>query len=228
MCRGTKYCTELGNNPALWDKNIPLPLPSWFKNEIDLFEEVIKKTAAGDVAEGKNILLKIRNEELSYWYCEHGQQSGMFRERELGIKTVKQENIELDKLRSPDKYRMEVFKRDNYTCQYCGIKVVPKEIFAEFSRIVGMDLFRATGTNKERHGIVLAFRANADHVVPWAYGGQTNPDNLVTSCWSCNYGKSGYTLEELGINDPRNRNLNNRDWMGLMNYLPKLKKIPRK
>ena len=148
---------------------------------------------------------------------------GMFRNNELKIETVKK-NVSLDPLRSPDKYRKEVFQRDNYTCQYCGTKVIPKEVFASYSKLVGEDFFRATGTNGERHGIVLAFRANADHVVPWIHGGKTSTENLVTSCWPCNYGKSGYTLEEIGITDPREKKLTNSEWQGLTEYILKLKK----
>src|SRR3989338_10720774 len=139
------------------------------------------------------------NDELRDWYCEHGQMSGRFRNEELKIETEKK-NISLDPLRNPNKYQKEVFQRDHYTCQYCGIRVIPKEILITYSEFVGINLMGKT--NNERHGIVLAFRANADHVIPWTHGGRTNLENLVTSCWSCNFGKTGYTLEEIGINDP--------------------------
>ena len=104
------------------------------------------------------------------WYCEHGQISGTFRKKVLKIDTQKPNNLILDTLRAPDKYANEVFMRDAYTCQYCNMRVLPKEIFAIYSKIVGAHIFKATGTNNERHGIVLAFRANADHVIPWTHG----------------------------------------------------------
>lgn len=222
MCRGRKYCTELDSNPKLWSKHSPLIPPEWFNDELDIFIDAIRLATEGKIAESIQLLSKIRSDKLREWYCEHGQMSGMFRNNELGIET-EVKNVSLDPLRSPDKHRSEVFQRDNYTCQYCGLRVIPKEVFAAYSKLVGVDLFRATGTNGERHGIVLAFRANADHVVPWNYGGQTSPENLVTSCWSCNYGKSGYTLEEIGISDPRDQKLTNPGWQGLSEYIPKLK-----
>lgn len=222
MCRGKKYCSELDADSRKWSKFSPLLPPEWFSDELDLFVDAVRAASEGKVKESIEILSKIKSDELREWYCEHGQMSGMFRSNALGITTA-DSDARLDALRSPDKYRKEVFQRDGYTCQYCGMRVVPKEVFSAYSKLVGEDFFQDTGTNNERHGIVLAFRANADHVVPWNYGGLTNPDNLITSCWSCNYGKSGYTLEEIGLNDPRERKLSNGEWLGLTECVSKMK-----
>lgn len=47
--------------------------------------------------------------------------------------------------------------------------------------------------------------------------------NLVTSCQSCNYGKYNYTLEQLGLDDPRIRPPSPfSDWTGLTEYVPLL------
>lgn len=59
--------------------------------------------------------------------------------------------------------RFEVFKRDKFTCQYCG---------------------RTPPT------VVL----HCDHVVAVANGGDNDPNNLVTSCFDCNLGKSDRPL----------------------------------
>ncbi len=224
MCRGKQVCSELNSNPELWSKSAPLVPPAWFNVEIEKFSKAVQAAVNGDKMKSIKLLSKIKSNELRDWYCEHGQMSGLFRNNELDVETAKN-NAALDLLRSPDKYRKEVFQRDNYTCQYCGMRVVPKEVFDTYSKFVGINFFRSTGTNSQRHGIVLAFRANADHVVPWTHGGRTNLENLVTSCWSCNYGKSGYTLEEIGINDPREKKLTNLKWQGLSEFILKLKKL---
>ncbi len=216
MCRGKKQCVELGTDISLWNKKSPLQPPKWFNNEIKLFEIAFELALQNKIRESIDILSKIRDLDLRSWYVEHGQLSGRFRNRELEIKIQKSKNILLDKLRSPDKYRKEVFERDNYTCQYCGGKVIQKEIFKKYENLVGKKYFRATGTNAERHGVVLAFRANADHVIPWPHGGKTNSKNLVTSCWSCNYGKSGYALKEIKLDNPRDNSFSNNDWNGLV------------
>jgi hypothetical protein len=60
-------------------------------------------------------------------------------------------------------------------------------------------------------------------VVHHAAGGLTNAENLVTACWSCNFGKADYTLEEIGLEDPRLRPPKTLDdWDGLMSLVPQL------
>lgn len=227
MCKGQKKCTELGIEPIFWDKKSPLPPPSWFKNEINLFSEAVRLATIGDIDNSLKLLLKIKSNNLRIWYCDHGQVSGRFRNRILKIPKSGNLSSGLDPLRSPDKYSEEVFKRDNFTCQYCSGKVIPKEVLNIYSKIIGEEFFRATGTNLERHGIILAFRANADHVTPWKYGGVTNAENLVTCCWSCNYGKAGYSLKEIMVDNPKRNNFNNSGWSGLTEYLSDLKRVYR-
>jgi len=53
-------------------------------------------------------------------------------------------------------------------------------------------------------------------VDPHSRGGRTDPSNLVTACWACNYGKSSYTLTELGMEDPRRRVPALTAWNGLL------------
>lgn len=59
--------------------------------------------------------------------------------------------------------RFEIFKRDQFTCQYCG------------------------GTPPS---VVL----HVDHIHPVSLGGKNDKSNLVTSCSSCNLGKSDVPL----------------------------------
>ena len=61
--------------------------------------------------------------------------------------------------------RMEVFKRDSFTCQYCGSKA-PECIL------------------------------HIDHIKPVSKGGTNDIFNLITSCISCNLGKSNKELSD--------------------------------
>lgn len=61
--------------------------------------------------------------------------------------------------------RFEVFKRDSFTCQYCGGKAP---------------------------SVVL----NVDHIRPVSDGGTNDILNLVTSCFTCNNGKSDRKLTD--------------------------------
>jgi len=60
--------------------------------------------------------------------------------------------------------RFEVLNRDNFTCQYCG--------------------------RTPQDGIKLV----VDHRNPVSNGGETKFDNLITSCFECNAGKSNFIL----------------------------------
>jgi hypothetical protein len=63
------------------------------------------------------------------------------------------------------KLRFEIFKRDKFTCQYCG-ESAPKVIL------------------------------HIDHIYPLSKGGENDIMNLITSCQSCNAGKSNKILSD--------------------------------
>lgn len=65
------------------------------------------------------------------------------------------------------KTRFEIFKRDSFSCQYCG----------------------ATPPSVTLH---------VDHIHPVSKGGGNENSNLVTSCSSCNVGKSDIPLDIVG------------------------------
>lgn len=67
--------------------------------------------------------------------------------------------------------RENVYARDGYSCQYCGIR---------FEK----------GQHREM---------TWDHVVPRAQGGVTKWDNVTTACFSCNQKKGNRTPEQSGM-----------------------------
>lgn len=146
-----------------------------------------------------NLEVKIKN-----WFVIHAQNSGEQRFRNLGHKKESKVDFEVDPVRSVSRFEAEVYARDNLRCRYCQNKLLPLNSLKIIERALGKDIFNVSGnTNQLRHGYVYVVRATADHVVPHNRGGRTNLENLVTSCWACNYGKGGYTLEEIGLDDPR-------------------------
>ncbi len=73
------------------------------------------------------------------------------------------------------KLRWDVFKRDNFTCQYCGRNVKDDKIKLE-----------------------------ADHIIPRSKKGKTIMNNLITSCFECNQGKKVDLLDLRTKNKIRN------------------------
>lgn len=223
MCRKAKSCVLLGDDPSAWSRTVPLQPPSWFEQQLDIFRESAERAAHGRRDEAISILRTIKSDEMRYWFDEHGQMSGLHRKRKLGIAPPVVGVEELDPLRSPARFEKQVFERDCYTCRYCGLRTLAKEVLTAFERAVGLTEFRTQGTNVQQHGIVLAFKIVADHVMPHAYHGRTALDNLVTACPSCNYGKFNYTLEQLGLDHPCERPPSNSGWDGLTSLVSGLK-----
>jgi 5-methylcytosine-specific restriction endonuclease McrA len=60
--------------------------------------------------------------------------------------------------------RRSIFKRDNWTCQYCGQCVV----------------------QYKANGWLSGNEATLDHVIPLSHGGSHSVDNVVTACRDCN------------------------------------------
>lgn len=75
------------------------------------------------------------------------------------------------------KLRFEVFKRDKFTCQYCGKSAASADVLIEARPI------SAAGS-----GLHL------DHVDPVKLGGDNDITNLITACVTCNLGKGATPL----------------------------------
>lgn len=224
MCRGKKYCAELDKNWQEWDADCPLRRYSWFDQELDLFLEAVEVFINGDQDACLSILSGIKSTELQMWSVEHGQMAGMHRANHLNMaKPIPVPVDSRDPLRSPRRYEAAVFQRDGWRCRYCTGRLVSNTFFSLFIKVLDHECFRKGPTNMDTHGIIHIFNPVADHVVPWNLGGMTNEENLVSSCGPCNYGKAGYTVEQMGIGDPRDRPPIRDDWDGLLSRVPALK-----
>jgi HNH endonuclease len=107
--------------------------------------------------------------------------------------------------------------RDGWRCRFCGCRVVLPQ---------ARDRMRAAlpgairwGEQQGWHAAFYALTASPDHVVPQAQGGSNHPDNLVTACWPCQFGRNGWSLEEVGLIDPRARPPVADGWDGLARLL---------
>lgn len=47
--------------------------------------------------------------------------------------------------------------------------------------------------------VLIAAKGVADHVLPWAHGGRTCPDNLANVCAACNYSRSSTSLDVVRV-----------------------------
>jgi HNH endonuclease len=94
---------------------------------------------------------------------------------------------------------VRVFRRDCWTCRYCGGRTV----FSPVMPLLGVIFpehfpYHSHWKAGQTHPAVAACSAVVDHVVPGALGGAwLEESNLATACWPCNVRKGDLTLEQL-------------------------------
>lgn len=108
-------------------------------------------------------------------------------------------------------------ERDGYHCRFCGIPVIRSEIRNRIKRYYP----NALGWGKrniQRHAAFFAMWVQYDHLLPHAKGGTNLLDNIVVACTACNYGRGGYTLDEVGLANPFLRPVLRSAWDGLESF----------
>ena len=110
-----------------------------------------------------------------------------------------------------------LFDRDGWRCRFCECRVVsPKARSALRAALPGAIPW---SDQEGYHGAFLAMNASVDHVIPHSLGGTNDEQNLVTACWSCQFGRGAWSLEEVGLIDPRLRSPQKDEWDGLTRLL---------
>lgn len=221
MCRGKATCSELGLHPSDWDAYCPLRLPKRYGDTIDIFVSAAHDLTTGNKAACIGKLQSVDNQGITQWYIEHGQMSGFHRKKVLRSPDTLAIPFELrDPIRSPQRLQEAVFNRDNYHCRYCGNRLISQLFFKSFIQKLNSPDFTRGSTNLTTHAVIHIAWPVADHVTPWIAGGRTALDNLVSSCAACNYGKSNYSTDEMGIEDPFKRSPFKSTWDGLSSRIP--------
>lgn len=113
--------------------------------------------------------------------------------------------------------KAQLHQRDGYHCRFCGMPVVRsttrKLIHQAYPQAV------IWGSKEvQQHAAFQAMWAQYDHIVPHAHGGTNDLQNLVLTCAPCNFGRAGYTLQEVAVTDPRTRLPVQSQWDGLERF----------
>ena len=111
----------------------------------------------------------------------------------------------------------ELHRRDGYHCRFCGIPVIRMEIRNRI-REVYREALPWGSNNPEQHAAFQAMWLQYDHLLPHARGGNNSFENMVITCAPCNFGRMNYTLEEVGLIDPRMREPVGSAWDGLERF----------
>ena len=108
-------------------------------------------------------------------------------------------------------------QRDGFHCRFCGIPVVRAEVRKRM-RAAYPQALSWERRNPDCHAAFQAMWAQYNHIVPFKRGGLNNLENLVVSCAPCNFGRMQYTLDEVGLLDPRGREPVRARWDGLERF----------
>lgn len=113
--------------------------------------------------------------------------------------------------------KVVIHQRDGYNCRFCGMPVIRREARTRI-RALYPNALNWGSKEVEQHAAFQAMWAQYDHVVPHAKGGTNDLENLVLTCAACNFGRAGYTLEEVAVSDPRLRPPVRSIWDGLERF----------
>ena len=204
MCRRPAVvCTALGAFPDLWPTGQPLPIPQGAREAAHAVTAAVEAARIGDATAVREVLLPLNQIALQDWFCDHAQHAYRFRAAQFCLEPVVPVAKDLRDRPYPFvAMERDVYHRDEGCCRYCGIRVHLRGDLRRVSELAGDDLFAMGSTNRTRAGAMMFTRATADHVLPVTQGGRTTPDNLVTACWPCQFGKSSFTPEQLGMRSP--------------------------
>ncbi len=205
----------LETNPSAWPSHCLIPYPAEFDSQIDKLGQALK-LANTDPDLSRDIVKSIDSEEMKRWFIDVALKSGAWRAKYSGVSGLDVKNSRRRKVISQKRLEA-LFERDKWRCRYCGIRIAGnRKHFKKFAKSISMPELVSGRTDESRHGIYLMLMASYDHVKPHSEGGSNDESNLVTSCWSCQFGKYKYSLEELGLQNPFKREPEALgDWCGL-------------
>lgn len=113
--------------------------------------------------------------------------------------------------------KQALLARDGHYCRFCGIPVIREEVRKKIAKAYPESLSWQRN-NAGQHAAFQAMWLQYDHLLPHARGGDNSMANMVITCAPCNFGRMDYTLEEVGLADPRTREPVRSEWDGLERF----------
>ena len=112
----------------------------------------------------------------------------------------------------------QIVERDGYHCRFCNIPVIPAAVRTRMAAAYP-DALPWGNSNATQHAAFQVMWLQYDHIIPYARGGASSLENMVVACAGCNYSRMNWTLEEVGMLNPRCRDPVRSLWDGLMRFV---------
>ena len=196
------------------------PIPEIFE-AAELLNQAVDAHLKGRSTEAGKLLMQADMSKVRAWlesiWGKGNPEIWRIRKVESAPKTL--DKNERDSKRKPNKQdERALIERDGYRCRFCGIPVIRAEIRIAMRKHYP-DALEWGNSNSEQHAAFQCMWLQYDHILPHSRGGRTDLDNLAITCSGCNYGRGEYTLEEVGLIDPRTRSISKTNWDGLERFL---------
>jgi hypothetical protein len=198
----------------------PLPYPKKFDEGIDRFVEAVNVADSGNRRQAREMVEAIDHEPMVKWYDETAQHVGSVRLKLFGGESGRRSSGGKRDMRVTRVRRIAA--RDGYLCGYCDIRVIEPEVLRKIDTMLGGGILHKRSkprNNRSYHGIWLMTAVTLDHIEPLAKNHDDSDGNLVTCCWSCNFGKYHYELGELGLRAPLSNRGRSTRWSGARELL---------
>jgi 5-methylcytosine-specific restriction endonuclease McrA len=114
--------------------------------------------------------------------------------------------------------RRIIVERYGRHCVFCGIPLISERVRQAFKRVYP-DALPWGRSNPTQHAAFQCMWIQFDHVLPHSRGGDNSLENIVVTCAPCNFGRMQWTLDEVGLIDPRGRPTQRSNWDGLERVL---------
>lgn len=202
------------------------PIPEIFEGASQL-SEAVDAHLAGDGGRADSLIRKADMPAISEWVLPLVGSNKTFPSRiaDISFRQVSGAPGILAKadripLRMPTAaQKAELIAQYGYNCAFCGIPLVSAKVRKALTAAYPEAAHWSSTGDSLCHAALLCMWLQYDHVLPHSRGGDNSPSNLVVTCAGCNYGRMSYTLEEVGLLDPRLAPRTKTDWDGLQRLL---------
>jgi hypothetical protein len=217
-----KHLAKLRQRDQRLFAKAPLQYPEEFETAINQFVHAVEIGVNGNLREARALVGSIDHAPIVDWFDRIAQNVGKIRVQYVGNDPKRPERRYTVKRKTSVARVCSLAERGGWRCGYCGIRVIEPRVLRKAQKLLGKSVFpsRTTGgLNRDYHGVWLLTALTLDHVEPLCLSGDDSDGNLVAACWGCNFGKYHYTLEQLGLQPPRKKNVIENDWRGLTQWL---------
>ena len=114
--------------------------------------------------------------------------------------------------------KAKLIKMHGRHCAFCQIPLVRPEVRKAFHKWYP-EVVPWGGATHAQHAAFQGLWMQFDHLLPHSRGGDNSLENLAVTCAGCNFGRMHWTLDEVGILDPRGRVRTVSSWDGLERVL---------